>query len=240
VVFEWFRRRSRQRKPAAVIGARAVVAHENRYDLGDLTPDTVSYLGQVAYFELAVFETLSRAVSESPDLSSKEGLSAVAGDALTKHHGVVAELRKLKVDPAIAMEPFAASIDRFKELTQGNDWLETLVSVYITGGFLDDFFQRIVGGLPRALAARVQALIEPDREAAIIVQQLQAAIDRQPAIASRLALFGRRLLGDALLLARNAIAGSGDKAHDEARMEPVFTDLIAAHSRRMDALGFTA
>jgi len=239
-VFEWFRRRSRKSTPAAVIGQREAIVEANRYDLADLAPNTVSYLGQVAYFELAVFETLSRAVSESPTLSSKEGLSAVAGDALTKHHGIVAELRKLKVDPAVAMEPFTASIDRFKELTRGNDWLETLVSVYITGGFLDDFFQRIVGALPKALASRVQQLIEPDREAAIIVEQLQAAIDADPAVASRLALFGRRLLGDAILLARNAIAGSGDKAHDEARVEPVFSDLIGAHSRRMDALGFTA
>jgi hypothetical protein len=239
-VFEWFRRRSRRGKPAAVLGQRGALVEANRYDLADLAPNTVSYLGQVAYFELAVFETLSRAVSESPTLASKEGLSAVAGDALAKHHGIVAELRTLKVDPASAMEPFAASIDRFKELTRGSDWLETLVSVYITGGFLDDFFQRIVGALPKSLANRVQKLIEPDREAAIIVEQLQAAIDADPRVASRLALFGRRLLGDAILLARNAIAGSGDKAHDEARMEPVFTDLIAAHSRRMDALGFTA
>ena len=239
-MFEWFRRRARNRKPAAVLGQRGVSDESTRYDLADLAPDVVSYLGQVAYFELAVFETLSRAVSESPTLASKEGLSAVAGDALAKHHGVVAELRKLKVDPATAMEPFAHSIDRFKELTRGNDWLETLVSVYITGGFLDDFFQRLVGGLPKALAARVQTLIEPDREAAIIVEQLQQSIETDPRVASRLALFGRRLLGDAILLARNAIAGSGDKEHDEARMEPVFTDLIAAHSRRMDALGFTA
>ena len=239
-MFEWFRRRARNRKPSVVIGQREVIDESTRYDLADLAPDVVSYLGQVAYFELAVFETLSRAVSESPTLASKEGLSAVAGDALAKHHGVVAELRKLKVDPASAMEPFAHSIDRFEELTRGNDWLETLVSVYVTGGFLDDFFQRLVGGLPKALAARVQNLIEPDREAAIIVEQLQQAIEADPRVASRLALFGRRLLGDAILLARNAIAGSGDKEHDEARMEPVFTDLIAAHSRRMDALGFTA
>ena len=111
-MFEWFRRRSRKGKPAAVLGQRETIVEANRYDLADLAPNTVSYLGQVAYFELAVFETLSRAVSESPTLASKEGLSAVAGDALAKHHGIVAELRKLKVDPALAMEPFAASIDQ--------------------------------------------------------------------------------------------------------------------------------
>lgn len=238
-MFEWFRRRARQR-PAAVIGGRAADQDTNRYDLGELTPDVVSYLGQVAYFELAMFETLTRAMVASPSLMAKEGLSTVAGDALTKHHGIVAELRALKVEPATAMEPFAAEIDRYRQRAGGNDWLETLMSAYITGGFLDDFFQRLVGGLPRALAGRVRALIEPDREAAIIVAELQNAIKRDPVLASRLALFGRRLLGDAILLARNAIAGSGNRAHDEARMEPVFTDLIAAHSRRMDALGFTS
>jgi hypothetical protein len=33
---------------------------------------------------------------------------------------------------------------------------------------------------------------------------------------------------------------SDNKADDELRIEPVFTDLIAAHSRRMDELGLTA
>ena len=238
-MFAWFRRRSRKR-PAAVIGGRAQEHDVDRYDLGDLTPDVTSYLGQVAYFELAMFETLTRAMVASPSLASKEGLSTVAGDALTKHHGIVAELRKLGVDPASAMEPFAQAIDRYRRVAGGSDWLETLMSAYITGGFLDDFFQRIVGGLPRALAARVRALIEPDREAAIMVAELQIAMADDPRVSSRLALFGRRLLGDAILLARSAIAGSGDRAHDEAKMEPVFTDLIAEHSRRMDALGLTS
>jgi hypothetical protein len=44
-----------------------------------------------------------------------------------------------------------------------------------------------------------------------------------------------------MLVARGALAIA--QTHDrqeEARIEPVFTELIAAHTRRMDALGLTA
>jgi LPS sulfotransferase NodH len=61
-----------------------------------------------------------------------------------------------------------------------------------------------------------------------------------PALSSRLAVWGRRLVGDTQLVARSALQMSGNKDDDEMRLEPVFTDLIAAHSRRMDELGLTA
>jgi hypothetical protein len=47
-------------------------------------------------------------------------------------------------------------------------------------------------------------------------------------------------VGDTQLVARSALLGSGNQADDEERIEPVFTDLIAAHTRRMDGLGLTA
>jgi LPS sulfotransferase NodH len=53
-------------------------------------------------------------------------------------------------------------------------------------------------------------------------------------------MWGRRLVGDTVLVARSALHGSGNATSDERRIEPVFTDVIAAHTRRMDALGLTA
>ena len=43
-----------------------------------------------------------------------------------------------------------------------------------------------------------------------------------------------------MLVARASLATSTDRVSDESRIEPVFTELIAAHTRRMDALGLTA
>jgi LPS sulfotransferase NodH len=69
---------------------------------------------------------------------------------------------------------------------------------------------------------------------------LREAIDAHPRLSSRLAMWGRRLVGDTMLVARSALRFTEDHLSDEARIEPVFTELIAAHTRRMDALGLTA
>jgi hypothetical protein len=50
-------------------------------------------------------------------------------------------------------------------------------------------------------------------------------------------------VGDTMLVARSALSLSPERARqssDEARIEPVFTELIAAHTRRMDVLGLSA
>jgi hypothetical protein len=42
-----------------------------------------------------------------------------------------------------------------------------------------------------------------------------------------------------MLVARSALSLEGRRDGEE-RVEPIFTELIAAHTRRMDALGLTA
>lgn len=240
MVFEWISKRRRQSAVPELKPRSQSVPRSERVDLADMSPDPVSYLGQVAYFELAVFESLTRAISSAPDLTAKEGLTAAAGQVLAKHHGVVAELRSLGEDPAAAMQPFAPAIDQFEKLSHGRDWYEMLLGIYLTAGFLDDFFIRLLAGLPTAMGKRLEVLLEPDQSAEVIVAELRAGIEADEKLASRLALWGRRLVGDTQLVARSALQGSGNRADDEERIEPVFTDLIAAHTRRMDGLGLTA
>lgn len=47
-------------------------------------------------------------------------------------------------------------------------------------------------------------------------------------------------MGDTLLIARSALRPTALDADDEEKVEPVFTELMAAHSRRMDAMGLAA
>ncbi|MCX6494281.1 MAG: ferritin-like fold-containing protein [Actinobacteria bacterium] len=239
-MLEWLFGR-RRKTDAPLLGSRADADDSaGRIDLSDLAPDVVSFLGQTAYLELAVFESLSRAVSQSPNLRVKEGISIVAGEALAKHQGLIAELRAKKVDPTVAMQPFTEAIDRFEMLTRGRDWYETLLGVYITAGFLDDFFARLVGGLPRGVAARVRDVLTAPGSDEVILDALREGMASDPDLSSRLALWGRRLIGDTQLVARSAIAASDSAEGIHRRIEPVFTDLLGAHTRRMDALGLTA
>ena len=57
---------------------------------------------------------------------------------------------------------------------------------------------------------------------------------------SLLALWGRRLVGDTLLIARGALRPQTLDAAEERKVEPVFTDLLGAHSRRMAAMALDA
>ncbi len=138
------------------------------------------------------------------------------------------------------MEPYVAEVDEFESVTRGGDWFETLVTCYLTAGFLDDFFERLAVGLSPELTKRIHSIYESDAAEALLAQQLQLAIDESPRLASRLAMWGRRLVGDTMLVARAALHFTADHKSDEARVEPVFTELIAAHTRRMDVLGLTA
>jgi tRNA-(MS[2]IO[6]A)-hydroxylase (MiaE)-like len=239
-VVNWFRRR-RAQTPAPKLRPRsATEIPSTKVDLATLTPDLTTFLGKSAYLQLAVFENLSRVVRAAPSTEAKSALSQVAGFALAKHRGLVAEIERHGADAAATMQPFVSEIDGFQRITEGNDWFESVTSCYLTAGFLDDFLVRLSAGLPGAAGARIVAILEADSGEAIIVSELLAAIESNPRLGARLAMWGRRLVGDTMLLARWMLRPSDNHDSDEARIEPVFTELIAAHTRRMDALGLTA
>jgi hypothetical protein len=239
-VVNWFRRRRTRTEAPRLRPRSAADTPSTKVDLATLTPDLTTFLGKSAYLQLAIFENLSRVVRSAPSTESKSALSQVAGLALAKHQGLVTEIEKHGADAASTMQPFVAEIDQFQRVTEGNDWFESLTSCYLTAGFLDDFLVRLAAGLPGAVGSRIVAILESDSGEPVVVAELLAAIAHNPRLAARLAMWGRRLVGDTMLLARWTLRPSDNRDSDEARIEPVFTELIAAHTRRMDALGLTA
>jgi hypothetical protein len=211
-----------------------------RVDLVEFTPDLMGFLGRAAYVQLTLFENLSRAISSAPSTSAKTAIGRAAELSLGKHRMLVEEITRANGDPAEVMEPSTADVDRFERATHGADWFETLVTCYLTAGFLDDFFARLALGLPAEAGKRVATIFTGESGEAVLVELLGDAIEEHPRLASRLAMWGRRLVGDTMLVARSSLLYTENHQSDEARIEPVFTELIAAHTRRMDALGLTA
>ena len=105
---------------------------------------------------------------------------------------------------------------------------------------LDSYFSRLAEGLPVELGSRVRAILDEEGSAVVLESELRAAIAADPVLADRLALWGRSLVGDTLLLERSALRASDARDGTGEDVEPVFTELIAGHTRRMDALGLTA
>lgn len=211
-----------------------------KVDLAELAPHREQFLAQAAYLQLVAFEGLSAAVAAAPDLAAKERLTRAAAISLEKHHALVAEITRTGADPATVMQAHSGGIPFFQQVTRGDTWAESLVTTHITGGILDDFFVRVAGGLADDLERRVRAIYASASHEPLLSEQLRILIELQPSQAAHLAMWGRRLVGDTILVARSALAAPPSSANDEARIEPVFTELIAAHTRRMDALGLTA
>jgi hypothetical protein len=179
-------------------------------------------------------------VSTAPSIEAKTMLSEVAGFALAKHRGLTEEIARHGGDAGKIMEPFAAEVDTFQRMTQGNDWYESVATCYLSSGFLNDFLVTLAGGLAPSASSRILEILEADSGEALMERELLGLVENNPRLAARLALWGRRLVGDTMLIARWMLRPTENHDSDEARIEPVFTELIASHTRRMDSLGLTA
>ena len=239
---KWFWERRREGgtlrlRPRGDSGDATRVAFE------ELAPDVDTFLGQAAYLQLGYFETLSELIASTPELTEKEAVSRAAGAALTKHEAIVALIRERDGDPTAIMLPFREELDAFRWATHGVRPQETMLSVHITAGMLDDFYYALAASYDDT-GRRVAAILKGDDDRQAIVELLRATIADDPEWRSLLAMWGRRLVGDTLLIARSALRGTpgpGDlDAEEEKQVEPVFTELMGAHARRMDALGLAA
>lgn len=210
-----------------------------RVDFEELAPAVTTFLGQAAYLQLGYFETLSELIASTPELAQKESLSRAAGAALTKHEELVALIRSRGDDPTALMLPFREPLDAFRRATHGVRPQETMLSVHITAGMLDDFYLALSASYGET-GDRVAAILRADDDRDAIVDIIGDTIASDEEWRSLLALWGRRLVGDTLLIARAALRPSTLAAAEVEKVEPVFTELMSAHSRRMDAMGLAA
>jgi len=238
-VANWFSRTPR-RIEVPRLRSRSEDQVTTKVDLVEFTPDLMGFLGRAAYVQLTLFENLSRAISSAPTTSAKTAIGRAAELSLAKHRMLVDEITRDGGNPAEVMEPYTAAVNRFERATHGADWFETLVTCYLTAGFLDDFFARLALGLAPEPRRRVTDIYAAESGEKLLAGLLNEAIEANPKLSSRLAMWGRRLVGDTMLVARSSLLYTENHKSDEARIEPVFTELIAAHTRRMDALGLTA
>jgi len=144
--------------------------------------------------------------------------------------------------------------DRLDELvvrTEGQNWYEDLIRIYLVFGLLEDAYLRISKGLSPARRLRVEAMLSDNQMLDFCQASLKEAIAENPGLADELALFGRAIIADALLELRDALdfsrlidnppAEQAELTREQFRIiEPLTSELIGAHTLRMDSLGLTA
>lgn len=211
-----------------------------RVELAEFAPKILPFLGLTAYLQLELYEAATRAVSGAPTLQAKDVLARVAGETLSKHHKLTGEIRRRGEEPYVVMQPFAQVVDDYVERTSTADWHQHVLSLYLVGGLFDDFFASLASGLRDGYRSEAIAILSDASGRAELKALLEDALAEDEALSSWLALWGRRLVGDTLLVSRAALTLSDRRPFNADEVEPVFTELIADHIRRMDGLGLTA
>ncbi|PJE96264.1 tRNA 2-methylthio-N6-isopentenyl adenosine(37) hydroxylase MiaE-like protein [Streptomyces carminius] len=210
----------------------------------------VDLLGVLAYGELAAFERLAEDAKLAPTLADKAELASMASAEFQHFERLRNRLAEIGEDPTAAMEPFAAPLDEFHRLTAPSDWLEGLIKAYVGDSIASDFYREVAARLDSDTRALVLAVLDDTGHSGFAVEKVRAAIEADPRVGGRLALWARRLMGEALSQAQRVVAerdalstmlvGGVAAGFDLAEVGRMFSRITEAHTKRMAALGMAA
>lgn len=211
----------------------------------------VDLIAVLAYGELTAFERLAADAAMAPTIDDKAALAGMATSEY-RHFLVLRErLESLGVDPQDAMAPFRRAYEEFHAQTAPSDWLEGLVKAYVGDGIGTDFYREIANFVDDDTRDLVISVCDDLGQSEFIVERVRAAIQEDPRVGGRLALWGRRLVGEALSQAQRVAAerdalstllvGGVDRpGTDLAEIGRMLARLTDNHARRMAALGLAA
>jgi hypothetical protein len=211
----------------------------------------VDLLGVIAYGEISAFERLAEDSKLAPTLEDKVALARMASAEFGQVQGLHDRIRTLGGDPFEAMAPFREAVDAFHAHTAPADWYEGLVKAYVGDGLADDFYREIAAYLDPDTRDVVLRSLDETQHSAFVIARVRAAIAQDSRLGGRLALWGRRLMGEALIQAQRVaaerdaltalLAGGVDRPGlDLAALGRMFSRLTERHAQRMGELGLDA
>ncbi|MFW3171021.1 ferritin-like fold-containing protein [Geodermatophilus sp. CPCC 206100] len=208
------------------------------------TRAVVDLLGVLAYAELTAFDRLAEDARLAPTLAGRAALAQMAAAEIGHHTRLTTRLTELGADPTAAMAPFVVALDAFHESTRPRTWLEGLVKAYVGDGLAADFYREVATFLPDPDQALILDVLADTGHADFAVREVRAAIAARRPVAGRLALWGRRLVGEAITQSQAVIAEREDLGRlimegtgDLAGLGRLIDRITAAHTERMKTLG---
>lgn len=198
----------------------------------------------LAYGEVAAFYRLTDEARMAPNLHGRISMARMAAAEMGHFELLREALQSRGVDVVSAMSKYASALDNYHRLTTPSTWLEALVKTYVGDAMAADFYLEIADGLPDEVADVVRAVLSETAHSQFVVAEVRAAVNNSAKQRSRLALWSRRLLGEAITQAQYVLAD-----HDElvdlvvsgtdglTQLTGFFDRLQHTHDERMRELG---
>jgi hypothetical protein len=166
----------------------------------------IDLLGALAYGELCAFDRLAHDARMAPTLTGRTQMSAMAAVELGHYQVLIARLGELGADPLAAMEPFIGPLETYHSLTAPSSWLESVVKAYVGDAIAEDFYREVASFVDVDTKALIDTVLADTGRAEFAVREVRAAIEAQPSLAGRLALWARRLVGEAISETQHVLA----------------------------------
>ena len=205
----------------------------------------VELLGLLGAGEYLAFERLVTEAALAPSLSQRVRIADIAQGELGHFHLLRERLIEMGEDPDEAMSAFLGPLESYHRMTAPSDWLEGLVKAYVGDSISEDFYREVGAVLDEETAALVLEVCSELGKTAVVIEEVRAAIARDPRLAGRLALWGRRLLGEMLSQAQSVAAEHdglaalilSEQVSSQIDLFGLVERLTAAHVERMNASG---
>src|SRR5690348_2472417 len=156
----------------------------------------VDLLGAISYGEISAFERLAEDAKLAPTIRDKVALASMAAAELGHVGRLHERVAQLGADPFEAMAPFIAPIEKFHRHTAPSDWYEGLVKAYVGDGLAADFYREIAAYVDAGTRALIVESLQDAGQSAFVVDRVRGASEDDPRVGGRLALWGRRLMGE--------------------------------------------
>ena len=197
----------------------------------------------LAYGEVAAFYRLTDEARMAPDLRGRINMARMAAAEMGHYELLRSTLEDRGVDVTTVMTRYAPALEQYHRLTTPSTWLEALVKTYIGDAMAADLYLAIADSLPAEVADVVRAVLADTGHSQFVLAEVRSAVNSSGRQRSRLALWSRRLLGEAITQAQYILADRDELVDlvlaggGLGQVTDWFERLQRTHGERMHELG---
>lgn len=209
-------------------------------------PDSVPLAGNdattlalLAFGELTGFERMATNATTAADLDDKVILARLASQSFANFEQLSQHIDQMGQDAIELCQHFEPTFSTLAERTRPRDWYESLMKGFVFDGIMNDFYRTAVDELAEPGYSLAIAILDDTRASEYARNRLTSEVAVDTQLASRLALWGRKLVAETLGRARSLLTDPF-LGLDEDLVVELIPAVTSNHSKRMSALGLVA